>query len=452
MKKMIRVSLCLSIVLVLFSILGGCSKVSENSSSESSSSSSEVKVDFGGRTINFAAWMELAPKAGTKTGDEMVARSAAMETEFNCKIKYLVVPFEQYLNKLITTTMAGTPFADIAAMRNEDFLMLVKKGYLTDLGSLAGLDLKDDTIFHQGISTMTTIDNKPYGYVTGKILYPYQVFFWNKSLFERDNLPNLYELQEKGEWTWAKMREIAKSATKDTNNDGKPDQWGISDSMIDSLIASNNAMQISMTDNKFIDTMNSAPVVDAYNFYSDICTKDKTVYFNPDGTTWDQYTKAFGEGKIAMISTFLWLQPNFKDMKDDYGIVTFPKGPNATEYATPLSAVMMCVPKTDKDKDKLGYFITAYSKPLPSAEGNDELWRTSPAYADTVRDNESLDSLDIIFKGQTVPQYYLCFYPDYVNNYYGINYTISRGLKTPGAAIDEFSKKGQGFIDNAFKN
>ena len=39
--------------------------------------------------------------------------------------------------------------------------------------------------------------------------------FYNKTMFEQAGLPDPYELQEAGEWTWDAMLEAAKKLTKD---------------------------------------------------------------------------------------------------------------------------------------------------------------------------------------------------------------------------------------------
>lgn len=50
--------------------------------------------------------------------------------------------------------------------------------------------------------------------------------FWNKTLFDRYGLPDLYELYENGEWIWEKFKEIALAGNQDTDGDGEYDVHG----------------------------------------------------------------------------------------------------------------------------------------------------------------------------------------------------------------------------------
>ena len=49
------------------------------------------------------------------------------------------------------------------------------------------------------------------------------------------SLPDPQELYNQGEWNWDKFMELAKQATKDTDNDGKIDVYGFSGWPIDVL-------------------------------------------------------------------------------------------------------------------------------------------------------------------------------------------------------------------------
>jgi multiple sugar transport system substrate-binding protein len=75
---------------------------------------------------------------------------------------------------------------------------------------------------------MTMADGNTYGvFFSGKYIFDNQIFVaYNKSLAEREGLPNLAELYKNGQWTWDKFIELAAQVTKDTNGDGTVDQYG----------------------------------------------------------------------------------------------------------------------------------------------------------------------------------------------------------------------------------
>ena len=70
-------------------------------------------VDLGGRVIKVASWWDLKP-AGTTAGEKArLEKIAEIEKKYNCKIEFVNVPFEEYMNKFTTSVLAGEPFADI---------------------------------------------------------------------------------------------------------------------------------------------------------------------------------------------------------------------------------------------------------------------------------------------------------------------------------------------------
>jgi ABC-type glycerol-3-phosphate transport system substrate-binding protein len=53
-----------------------------------------------------------------------------------------------------------------------------------------------------------------------------RAFYYNKSMLKSVGAPDPWD-DLKGEWTWDDLLSIAQKVTRDTNGDGKPDQWGI---------------------------------------------------------------------------------------------------------------------------------------------------------------------------------------------------------------------------------
>ena len=69
---------------------------------------------------------------------------------------------------------------------------------------------------------------------------------------DRPNLP--YDLQAKGEWTWEALEDLAKRCTRDLDNDGVPDVYGIASFSKDffrGCVFSNDAKFIGYEDGKF---------------------------------------------------------------------------------------------------------------------------------------------------------------------------------------------------------
>ena len=70
-------------------------------------------VDLGGRVIKVASWWDLKPVEAQQREKARLEKIAEIEKKYNCKIEFVNVPFEEYMNKFTTSVLAGEPFADI---------------------------------------------------------------------------------------------------------------------------------------------------------------------------------------------------------------------------------------------------------------------------------------------------------------------------------------------------
>ena len=80
--------------------------------------------------IKVASWWDLKP-AGTTAGEKArLEKIAEIEKKYNCKIEFVNVPFEEYMNKFTTSVLAGEPFADIVRLEYKSALPAIMKGQI----------------------------------------------------------------------------------------------------------------------------------------------------------------------------------------------------------------------------------------------------------------------------------------------------------------------------------
>ncbi|HBG09460.1 MAG TPA: hypothetical protein DDX25_05535 [Firmicutes bacterium] len=72
----------------------------------------------------------------------------------------------------------------------------------------------DGNMFHFSVGTPDDYGHAPFAVV-------------NLDMFEREGLPDPYELYENGEWNWKIVEEIGRQVTRDTDGDGVVDQWAL---------------------------------------------------------------------------------------------------------------------------------------------------------------------------------------------------------------------------------
>ena len=129
-----------------------------------------------------------------------------------------------------------------------------------------------------------------YGLYTGKS-EPRQCLYFNKRVLTEAGIDwnTIYDMQKDGTWTWAAFEEMLAKITKDTDNDGVNDIYGIlgsGDDMFCCLVFTNDGAFFDLdADGKLQPAMNSDNVIEALNFGKDIQAK----YWapTPEGANWD---------------------------------------------------------------------------------------------------------------------------------------------------------------------
>ncbi|MCM8901045.1 extracellular solute-binding protein [Caldicoprobacter algeriensis] len=475
-----KIALLLSIIMLLLAVMAGCGggnqpaadntgdqkeqpaegEKSDGEETEGEKADGEEAddeappLDFGGRTIRYTAWWNLEPQPGSSAAaDRQIARRTELEKKYNCKVEYVNIPWDQYLQQFITAAMAGDSIGELVTLDSRWFYpTAVANGYLCDLNDFAKQGIFDFTEpkWNQDFLKWCTFDGKIYGYAIGKT-YPRSVLFWNKSLFEREGLPDLYELFFNGEWTWEKMLEIAKKATKDKDGDGKIDQWGLSGIDLGAaFVFSNNAEFVDVSDPyhpKFV--LDSPNALEALQAWQDFVQKHKVVEVNPEGAPWDYPRQSFANGNVAMLYTQWWMVDDIKNsMKDEYGIVLFPKGPKATDYVSQYSGFTIdVIPSTVKNPEQVAIFQNEMTEPYPDEDP--EEWKDY--YIERLYDTKSVEVIEMLInKGLSKVDWFASF-DDVLQMSYTFMAEIQNGSKTPQVAISEVAQQAQTLLDNALK-
>ena len=154
----------------------------------------------------------------------------------------------------------------------------------------------------------------------------------NEDIFKKENLPDPHQLIAENKWTWEKFIEIAEQATKDTNGDGKTDQWGIGNivwpGFIDWLV-NNNANFIERQDNKFVVTAGDK-FLETLRFMQEIMKRglDKTTSPSPNIITKNDVAMDYiPVGKIG----------EELRKKVNIDLLPLPKGSNGNEYKSTMA-------------------------------------------------------------------------------------------------------------------
>ena len=354
-KKIVSVLLVAAMAVSMFT---GCGSKSDSKKSDSKSGEKTLEV-----------WVPPLDDATEKNWGDLLKD---WEKENDCKVNLTVIPWDKY-EETYTTALNSGEGPDVGYMYNEMFPTYIDAGAVEDMSSYV---TDEDKKEYKYLSNGNMMDGQ-YGWplVTG---VPF-VLYYNEDI--------LNALGEKAPETWDDCARICQEATKDTDGDGKVDQYGFACGMNTSDIG---AMQIlnayyysALWQNGgqvYNDDLKSVSFADEAGKEAVTWLKGLTSYMNEDfmSLSWsDAFSNVFGAGKAAFgitrssqtdgttfAETYPDLNWNFVTSLKNKDFGTF----GATDCLTLMSA---CEDK-DLAMDFIKYvtgseFMTAYHAKCPGA-------------------------------------------------------------------------------------
>ena len=354
-KKIVSVLL---VAAMAVSMIAGCGSKSDSKKSDSKSGEKTLEV-----------WVPPLDDATEKNWGDLLKD---WEKENDCKVNLTVIPWDKY-EETYTTALNSGEGPDVGYMYNEMFPTYIDAGAVEDMSSYV---TDEDKKEYKYLSNGNMMDGQ-YGWplVTG---VPF-VLYYNEDI--------LNALGEKAPETWDDFARICQEATKDTDGDGKVDQYGFACGMNTSDIG---AMQIlnayyysALWQNGgqvYNDDLKSVSFADEAGKEAVTWLKGLTSYVNEDfmSLSWsDAFSNVFGAGKAAFgitrssqtdgttfAETYPDLNWNFVTSLKNKDFGTF----GATDCLTLMSA---CEDK-DLAMDFIKYvtgseFMTAYHAKCPGA-------------------------------------------------------------------------------------
>ena len=354
-KKIVSVLLVAAMAVSMFT---GCGSKSDSKKSDSKSGEKTLEV-----------WVPPLDDATEKNWGDLLKD---WEKENDCKVNLTVIPWDKY-EETYTTALNSGEGPDVGYMYNEMFPTYIDAGAVEDMSSYV---TDEDKKEYKYLSNGNMMDGQ-YGWplVTG---VPF-VLYYNEDI--------LNALGEKAPETWDDFARICQEATKDTDGDGKVDQYGFACGMNTSDIG---AMQIlnayyfgALWQNGgdiYNDDLKSVRFADEAGKEAVTWLKGLTSYMNEDfmSLSWsDAFSNVFGAGKAAFGitrssqtdgTTFAETYPNL-----NWNFVTSLKNKEyGTFGATDCLTLMSACEDKDLAMDFIKYvtgseFMTAYHAKCPGA-------------------------------------------------------------------------------------
>lgn len=413
-----------------------------------------VKKDLKGRVIKIANQKWWEPKNENAFMAELIKRISNYEKKWNFKIEWVYPAGEEseYHSKISQSVLSGKPLADMVWV-NTNYLFpgFISSGVVQNVSDLGVFNFSEPKWNKNMMDVLGKYKNKyyifePKGFsVNGYQHLGYGVFF-NRDYFSKNSLPDLYKLVKNNEWTWDKMIQTAKDATKTV---GGKQVYGLTiwtDAF--PFISSRGASIVKgSSDGTYTFNATSKELIEALNYYFENAATGpqsaggaKYPWIHPHTGKWDFPMAAFKDGKAAMcVGRFDLLEWYWQDLNFKWGFVPFPKyDKNNGKYGTnAIEAGGWSILNVISDAKDVAMVIDA----ITDAPVNKNDYRDF--YENIAQDQGTVDMIGIILNEGEVR--YDCFYQfsGVIDLFWSAWDKVRTGEMTPSSAMQSIQTAGQ---------
>lgn len=281
---------------------------------------------------------------------EQAAIAAFEEANPDVKVAIEAMPPKDYWPKLSALAAAGD-LPDVFAMSSGFVKEWVEAGNLKDLTeTVADTDLSG---YYEGAMSVGQINDGRYAFPQNWVA---PVLYYNKDMFDAAGVD-----YPTSDWTWDDFKSAAAALTKDTNDDGKPDQWGHwlygRYSHIDTWVFRNGGKYLN-DDESALEINDAAK--NTLKFLAGLVTDG--VAPKPQDMEGVRQQDVFPMGMAAMWVDGSWNIASVRDVAGDsfkWGIAQVPKGPDATDdtAAAYAWADMLAISDSSENADLAWSFV-----------------------------------------------------------------------------------------------
>lgn len=297
----------------------------------------DESLNFGGQTFTMAVTAE-EPQYHTGSFKRMIA---AFQKKFNCKIEVKELVFNNYNQQVAQAMSGGNPY-DIcfqhgsqypgAAIANlyEDMSKYITTADFASAGKKSGIDVVKTSYY--------VWDGKITGISNYKNQYP-QVMYYNKLLFEANDLEDPMDLYNQGKWTWNKIKSMGQKVT-----DAASGIYFLSEEFhyLRTMMVY-GIPQVTVKDGKPVNNLSSKGCVNGLNLIRSLYVGSSAIARKPDNGS-DKYQDFFRgnvfitaeeSAKFPLLVEGAKTSVALGKSKDNIGVVPFPLDASNKEKSYP---------------------------------------------------------------------------------------------------------------------
>ncbi|MBQ4573616.1 MAG: hypothetical protein IJA85_00285 [Clostridia bacterium] len=346
-------------------------------------------------------------QTGDVVNDAIYEKNMSVAERLGVSIESVLVEKADYNNTVKKNIQADLSVYDIAAAYAYYITPLALEGYFIDLQDLPHIDFEMPW-WPDSIMDKLVINDVLYfmsGDYSLSLISEIFCIYFNKSVAEEYQIPDLYEMVFNGTWTLENYINIASSVTQDLDGNSTydvNDMYGVATLSFNAFLTSTEIdltefddegnLVLTIYNDKFVDVykrvydfMHNSPAAFSMKTLLADRQQEVTVFVNDRCLFYPE----------RFLSTSI-----FRDMESDFGFVPYPKYDETQEKYHTISHdnySLLCVPITTQDLEMVGAVTEAMAA---------ESYRTvTPAYLDIAlkekysRDEGSKKMCDLLIEG-----------------------------------------------------
>lgn len=385
-----------------------------------------LPTDLKGATINVAGMSTCywAKKANAKSEwDRQIYKELqTVKKNLNCKFKFSSYDSKGLTEQCIKADKAGAKFADLMVTTLWQQQSLIAAKAIQDLNAIEHLDLtkgywdqashREAQLYGKNFIAYTSLDG------TGANA---NVIYFNKTLLKQvgSSDTKLYKMVTDGTWTFDTMRKLSKAAAKDI--DGKSgmtsnDQWGFTGVDIRGGVsysifkAQGGYFTKTNSSGDITYALGDAKNIAALQLMQSWLLQDTSVYNADNGKNDHEIgVTMFNAGRVLFLGWSADAATNFTKMKNDWGIVPYPKAEKNGKYVSVISwnTQGFSVPRKVKGTNlqNVAAVMDATARQLDKIRSNKEAYMAKYVY----RDSQTQKMLNIAEESASID---LCQFAD----------------------------------------
>jgi multiple sugar transport system substrate-binding protein len=257
--------------------------------------------------------------------EELVKRYNASQNKITIQME--IMPWDVFFQKLLSS-MNSSSGPDLVAMDTAQMPQYAARGVFASLDKYYQDDDAKNLV--QPAVEANTYKGTKYGVPMN---FTTLLLYWNKDMFKAAGLD-----PQKPPATWQEFADAAKKLTKDTNKDGKPEQYGLAIAdhqtiaMWPILLWQNGGGVVSQDGTK--STLGDPATIEAAEYWRSLIATNKIAPIGLGGADAD---KLFQSKKAAMEIVGPWMTSGFKEAGIDFGLAMPPAGKQNVTLGTSVA-------------------------------------------------------------------------------------------------------------------